>query len=421
MSSKTEEKNTYDDKLERMETAAKVEEPDRVPIAIATAYFPAKYTDISYEEMFYNPNKFVEAASGFAKEFDWDGVSFLRTFESVPIGLSLAGYDPELAINLATFSVLGGGAPHDILKDKYSSLPGRELSADGEAQFALEEPVMKDDEYDDLIEDPFRFVAKTIAPRVYESLGDPSSPKAIGSLIELGQELGKFPNVFNKFIQEMKEVNCPPYYAALAPNPLDFLGAFLRDFDTLAKDLYRKPGKVKKACETLTPVLAKVGKATGEISIEATGSRRVFCPVWYNTYLSPEMFKEFHWPYLKKIVNELVDADFTPLLSLQGRYDHLLDTIIELPQKEVIAWFDKTDLAKAEEEIEDHACLAGGIPSSLLIGGTPEKVKKRVKNVMNDFKEGGGLILSTEFNGIGDAKIENIQAMTEAVREYGQY
>ena len=36
-------------KIERLETAAAaVKEPDRVPIAIATTYFPAKYAGVSY-------------------------------------------------------------------------------------------------------------------------------------------------------------------------------------------------------------------------------------------------------------------------------------------------------------------------------------------------------------------------------------
>jgi hypothetical protein len=109
------------------------------------------------------------------------------------------------------------------------------------------------------------------------------------------------------------------------------------------------PEKVKSVCELLAPVLAEVGKATGQISYELTGSRRIFLPVWYNTYLSPQMYKEFHWPYLKYIAEELIKAGFTPLLSLQGEHGHLLDTLLELPEEKAIAWFDKTDLQKAKE------------------------------------------------------------------------
>lgn len=413
--------DTYNAKLERLDAAAAAKQPDRVPIGIATTYFPAKYAGISYEEMFNEQPKYISAATKFAEDFDWDAVSLHRSFESVPLGLALAGYDPDLAILAAVSSVLAGGASHDILDDNYSSMPGRELKPNVESQFALDTPVMSDNEYEDLISKPFDYLMETVIPRTYNNLKNLHSPAGVGTLLKMGQELQKFPAFLTEYVTKMKEAGTPQWYYALAPNPLDFIGAFLRDFDTLSLDLYRKPDLVKKACETLAPVLAAVGKLTGKISLDTTGSRRVFCPIWYNTYLSPDKFKEFHFPYIKQIVNELVEAGFTPLMSFQGSTDHLLDFLLELPEGKVILWFDKTDLKKVQDVVGDKYCLAGGIPSSLLIGGTPEKIKTRVQDLMDNFKSGGGFIISTEFNGIGDAKPENVRAMTDAVRKLGQY
>jgi len=421
--SKTEKsgEDLYNEKIERLEAATKVEKTDRVPIAVSTTYFPAKYAGISYEQMFYDNEKYSEAVTKFARDFNWDAISSLRSFESITLGLTLAAFDPSIAIDVATFSVLGGGISHDILGDKYSLMPGRELSKNTESQFVIKEPFINIDEYDLFLENPFEFLAETIIPRIYKNLEKLNSPNAIGSLIKLGSELGLFKPKLLEFIRKMKDVGCPPWYCALAPNPLDTFGAFLRNFDTLMLDLYRVPDKVKKICELLTPVLTEVGKATGKISLEATGSRRVFCPVWYSTYLSPKMYREFHWPYLKSIILSLIDAGFTPLLSLQGSYDHLLETILELPEKKVIAWFDKTNLRKAKDVIGNYQCIAGGISPSILIGGTENKVKEEVKNIMNDVKSEGGFIFTLPFNSIGDAKVENVKAMTKAVLEYGKY
>jgi uroporphyrinogen-III decarboxylase len=168
-------------------------------------------------------------------------------------------------------------------------------------------------------------------------------------------------------------------------------------------------------------VLAAVGKATGEISYQLTGSRRVFCPVWYNSFLSKKEYREFHWPYLKYICEELIKADFVPLLSLQGTYDHLLDTLLELPEGKAIAWFDRTDPVKAKEVIGDHLCIAGGISPALLIGGTPKETDGRVKALLDDMKSARGFIFTLPFNAIGPAKTENVIAMTEAVHKYGAY
>jgi uroporphyrinogen-III decarboxylase len=408
-------------KIERMENAAAVKEPDRVPIGIATSYFPAKYAGVSYEDMWYDNNKYIEVGAKFCKDFNWDAVSFHRSFESVAIGLALASFDADLAILVAVNSVLGGGASHDILGDVYSSNPGRELGVNNESQWVIDKPVMNDDEWDQLIERPFDFMMESIITRAYKNLANKGSTTAVGSLIKLGMEVGKFPGFLMEMAGKLKEEAWLPYYYALAPNPLDLIGAFYRDFDKLSLDLYRMPEKVKKACEGLAPVLAAVGKMTGKISLDVTGSRRVFCPIWYNTYLSPEKFKEFHFPHIKLIVNELIEAGFTPLMSFQGRSDHLLEVLKELPAGKVIMWFDKTDLVKAREVLGDKYCLAGGIPSSLLIGGTPESVKKHTEKLLDDLKSGGGLIVSSEFNGMGPAKVENVKAMTETVMNYGKY
>jgi hypothetical protein len=408
-------------KIERLETAAAAKEADRVPIGINTTYFPAKYAGVSYHDMFYDNKKYIEVMAKFAKDFNWDGYNSLRSFESVPLGLALAGYNPDLAIGAAVSSVLAGGASHDILADVYSSMPGRELGENVESQFVMDKPVMNANEYDDLIERPFEFLMKTVIPRAYKNLANLDSPSGVGTLLKMGQEIAKFPAFFTEFIGRMKEEAWTPWYLALTPNPLDFIGAWLRDFDTLTLDLFRMPEKVKAACEKLAPVLAAVGKLTGTISKDTTGSRRVFCPTWYNTYLSPEQYREFHFPYIKIIVNELVDAGFTPLLCFQGRMDHLLDTLTEFPEGKVILWFDKTDLSKVKEVVGDKYCIAGGILSSLLISGTPDQVKTHMQDTLNKYKPGGGYIVSTEFNGLGDAKVENVKALTETVMKYGQY
>lgn len=413
--------DSYDEKLERLEKCAKLEKVDRVPIGVATLYFPAKYSHTTYEDMYYDQEKFLAASTKFAKDFNWDAACMLRSFESVTLGLALAGTDPGTAINVAVASVLGGGFAHDILKDIYSSQPGRELAENIESQFKIKEPVMHESEYDEFIEDPFGFLNNKVVPRVYGALKNPGSADATVALVNLGMKLPPMLEDIQKFAGEMRAANCPPWYMALNPNPLDAFGAFIRDFDKVLFDIHRVPDKVKKICEILAPVLVAVGKATGEISYQLTGSRRVFCPVWYNSFLSKREFREFHWPYLKYICEELIKADFTPLLSLQGTYDHLLDTLLELPAGKAIAWFDRTDPIKAKDVIGDHMCIAGGISPAVLIGGTPEEIDGRVKSLLEEMKKARGFIFTLPFNAIGPAKVENVIAMTEAVHKYGAY
>ncbi|MFZ7131741.1 MAG: uroporphyrinogen decarboxylase family protein [Eubacteriales bacterium] len=413
--------NLYDEKLTRLDKCVKLEDVDRVPLAAATLYFPAKYSNITYEDMFFDNEKYTQAATKFATDFDWDAACFLRSFDTVPLGLSLAATNPELAINVAIASVLGGGFASDILQDKYTYQPGREKPSDIESQFTIKETLMEVDEYDALIENPLHFISETLVPRIYENLNDPGSEKSNMTLINFGLQLKPALDHVVTFTKNMKEINCPPWYAALAPNPLDFLGAFIRDFDKVLFDIRRYPQKILKLCEELTPVLIAVGKATGEISYQLTGSRRIFLPVWYNSFLSNKQYRKFLWPFIKHMAEELIKDDFTPLFSYQGEHDHLLDTILELPEGKAIAWFDRTNVSDAKKVIGDHSCIAGGISPSILIGGTPEEVDANVKEMLQTMKLARGFIYTLPFNAIGPAKPQNIRAMTDAVRKYGEY
>ncbi len=412
---------SYDEKLERLDRCAKQLPVDRVPIAVATVYYPAKHIGITYEELYYDNEKYTAAATGFAKDFNWDAACMLRSFETVPLGLALAGTDPETAINAAVASVLGGGFAHDILRDNYSLQPGRELDPNNESQFVIRDAPMREDEYDEFIGDPFGFLNRKVVPRVYGALSEPGSPEATAALIKFGERLGEVVGGLPAFTQKMREVDCPPWYMALNPNPLDALGAFLRNFDAVLADILWYPDKVKKLCELLAPVLLEVGKATGAISAQLTGSKRVFCPVWYNSLLSEKQFREFHWPFLRFICEGLIEAGFTPLLSLQGSYDRMLGTLLELPKGKAIAWFDKTDPVKAREVLGDHLCIAAGIDPMYLMSGGPERVRTLVRDLVTEMKSPSGFIYTLQFNAIGMAKEENLVAMTDAVHEFGVY
>lgn len=411
----------YEEKLRRLEDCADLKSVDRVPIGVAELYFPAKYAGFTYQDMYYDNEKYTRAAIKFAEDFDWDAVCFLRSFETIPLGLSLVPVDAEMAVNVAIASVMGGGSTHDILRDRYISHPGRELPENNESHFIIQDTFMDACEYESFAKDPFCFLSEKIVPRVYENLQKPGSNLANETFLKLGFELNDILERVAGFTETMKKANCPPWYLALAPNPLDFIGAFVRNFDKVLMDIHRNPDEILTICEKLTPVFMAVGKATGLLSHALTGSKRVFMPVWYNSFLSKKEYLKFQWPYIKTIAEGLIAEGFTPLLSLQGEYDHLLDTLLELPKGKFIAWFDRTDPIEAKKVIGEHCCIAGGISAAALISKQPEDIDEYVKKLLEEMKKSSGFIYTLPFNGIGPAKIENVKAMTAAVRKYGKY
>ena len=105
---------------------------------------------------------------------------------------------------------------------------------------------------------------------------------------------------------------------------------------------------------------------------------------------------------------------------LAGNYTPRLKYLAQLPPGKVAGHFDVVDIRKAKEIICHTMCFWGNLPSSLLVTGTPDKVRDYVKELIDIFGDNGGLIVDGAVDGVPpNAKPENVEAMTEAGFEYG--
>jgi hypothetical protein len=59
----------YRQKLDRIEDAVQLKRPDRVPVILEFGYFVARYAGITYQNLIYDPIKFVAANRKIAADF----------------------------------------------------------------------------------------------------------------------------------------------------------------------------------------------------------------------------------------------------------------------------------------------------------------------------------------------------------------
>jgi uroporphyrinogen-III decarboxylase len=162
------------------------------------------------------------------------------------------------------------------------------------------------------------------------------------------------------------------------------------------------------------------GKPRG---IGPEANKRVYIPLHRGAagFMNDKQYATFYWPGLKALLMGLVNAGVTPIPFFEGNYTPRLKYLQELPPGKVVGHFDIIDRKECKKMIGDIMCFYGNVPSSLLCTGTPQKVKDDVKELIDLFGGNGGLVIDGT-NGIADeAKPENVQAMTDVVREYGVY
>jgi uroporphyrinogen-III decarboxylase len=70
------------------------------------------------------------------------------------------------------------------------------------------------------------------------------------------------------------------------------------------------------------------------------------------------------------------------------------------------------------EVLGEGICLRGGVPVSLLVTGTPERVREHCRELIEVTAKKGAFIMDAS-SGLDDAKPENVKALFDATREYG--
>jgi len=396
------------ERLARIEAAINLQEPDRVPLSgIGGDIIPA-YAGITQQEYCYDYDKAIKAIEKYLKDFPFDWPSAM-----IP---GLAGRIFSVAFSefqeTAPFVTSITGPMHNVLGDKYYRFPGNEIDENCSPQF-IGGTFMEPDEYDLLIENPVKFIAETVLPRVCQNLAHPR--QAMNTWVKLGMEFNRFSFAAREIGKVYAQLGYPSIPQGQSYAPLDIIGDFLRNIDGVVLDIHRYPEKVKAAAQALVEPIVN-----HSLSFKKRGAKLAFIPLHLNEYLSPKLYKEFYWPTLKEVIIKLFEEGIKSYVFFEGYHDVHLETILELPKGWGIAYFEKTDIVKAKKILKGHTCVMGGIPISLLVGGTPAKIKEYIKNLLEEAKAGGGLILAPSIGTApADTPLENLSALIEAVEKYG--
>jgi uroporphyrinogen-III decarboxylase len=408
----------YQARLKRFNDAVSLQKPDRVPIASLAAFFMTSYAGLTKQEAMYDYQRMADAWLESSKRLNWD-------------------------LAAPSFQIWPGRAL-EIMGCKQFRWPGHSLPNDLTYQW-VESEYMLADEYDEFLRNPGDFTFRKLWPRMGSAFepfgmfpplhwmsssytmmifgaipGAPPVAEAFQRLVEYGQDIGKWVGIQGKLMQDLEAAGYPILTFAFAEAPFDWVTDMLRGLKGIMLDMYRQPDKLLAAIDLFTDMQIQVALGGAQQS----GNPRVFIPLHRGAggFMSEQQFERFYWPSLNKLILAIIDAGLTPMPFWEGDYTPRLKYLAELPKGKVAGHFDIVDLQKCKEILGDTMCFWGNVPAQLLVTGTAEQVKDYVKKLIDTFGDNGGLIVDGAVQGVPDeSRPELVEAMTEAVFEYGVY
>jgi hypothetical protein len=408
----------YKVRAQRLVDVFNVKEPDRVPISLPVGNLPFILHGVSMHEVMYDIEKGMEACKAFNEK-----------------------YGEELEYYAVPFAAPGKAM--ELLDYKLYAWPGHGLSVNAPNYQFVEGEYMKVAEYDDLVRDPSDFWLRTYLPRIFGAfegfrmlsplpdileiptgqlmpLALPQVQHALQKMIEAGKDLQRRNEISAKLMESGGPAahGFPSTMGTLTVAPFDAIGDTLRGTKAIMIDMFRHPEKLLKALDVMTDLIIHSILHSPMVS----NMLSVMFPLHKGAdgWMSDKQFDTFYWPSLKKVMDAFIEEGLICMLFAEGGYNTRLEKVTDFPKGSVVWWFDQTDMVKAKKILGNKFCIQGNVPSSLIVTGSPADVKERCRKLIEDCGKGGGYVL-----GAGciaeDPKLENLQAMMAAVREYGVY
>jgi len=196
--------------------------------------------------------------------------------------------------------------------------------------------------------------------------------------------------------------------------------ATLRGTEQLCRDFYERPSWVLELFELLTQRALEYIEELPNHYIDL-----LEIPGHIGAFIPPELFERFLLPYDSRVVAALHKKDLHTTYHDCGKVMHLLELIASNGTDCIETLTPRSHggdvkLKEVKRRIGEKLCLIGGFDQAILESGSTEEVKAEVKRCINEAAEGGGYILHTSDQFFA-APVENLHAMVRATCMYGKY
>jgi uroporphyrinogen-III decarboxylase len=357
-----------DEKYNRIRTAISLGKPDRVPVVLMADAFCANHLGVKLSE--------------YCMDVELSNITQMKSLTSLG---EIDGVEKP-HVNALQFSAVW------LSKMK---IPGRDLP-EGVLWQVDEAELMTAEDYDTIIDKGYKQFFVNFCKTKLSSKGD---------VLEAVQKVYDFmPRAIKNYESAGTGVCCP----VLTGLPYDaFTGG--RTMAKFTRDVFKMPDKVQAAMDVmmidLLAGLRQQIRTYKPFGVWLSGMRAA------SEFVSPKIWQRMVFPYIKKIVNTIVEEGAYVFLHFDSNWERDLEYFKELPKGKCAFGSDHaTDIFKLKKVLGDHMCIKGDVPASLLTLGTPDEVYNYCTRLISEIGP-SGYILAQGCDIPANAKVENVKAM----------
>jgi hypothetical protein len=278
---------------------------------------------------------------------------------------------------------------------------------------------MREDDYDEFIQAPYKTIIEKFLPRVCTSL----DKGPVSSALNLAAAYGAWKTISAAQMAVSNRIAAKYGYAPPFTNnqqilaPFDFLADQLRGFKAINLDIRRIPDKVKAAVEAITPLVIKMATPAVKRSGLCTS-----IPLHLGPFVNRKAFDELYWPTLEKVVVELDKTGIRCCLFVEQDWTRYCDILATLP-KSTIMYMEGGDPKRFAETVGKDHVFGGFFDPTITLARSTEECIDEVKRLLDITMKTGKYYFCFDKNimDIKSVNVPKLQAVLQWVYENARY
>ncbi len=192
--------------------------------------------------------------------------------------------------------------------------------------------------------------------------------------------------------------------------------SFLIGTEQLTKLMLRNPQAAHKLCE----LSLEANLVWAEAILDTGCGVTLSDPVASSTIISPRQFREFAFPYIKRLISYINSRGKSATLHICGKTHKIWQNMVDTGAA-CLSLDNVIDMAAAKEQVGAQVRLTGNVdPSAIMLQGSVDDVKSAVVDcVEKTYDAPKGYIVSSGCSLPTEVPFANIHAMMNTVRKIG--